>query len=124
MADHFVRAGRTASSTSLAELHQLCANDYTSAASRRAQDHRDDAHLIADPRCPAALPTDPTPCPGPIAVLVLDARNAGAKGCEHHAARLLAVLPGGRPVALPDAPEGAALRTFTASGDIRRGEGQ
>ncbi|WP_185932508.1 hypothetical protein [Streptomyces sp. WAC 01325] len=73
-------------------------------------------------RCPAALPGNTSPCDGPVAVLVLDAQNAGAEGCEHHAARLLARLDGGRPVALPDAPAGAALRVFTASGDIRRGE--
>lgn len=31
----------------LAELHRLCREDYASNAARRAQDHRDDAHLIA-----------------------------------------------------------------------------
>lgn len=74
--------------------------------------------MTAD-RCPAAHPDDPTPCTGPAAVTVLDADNAGADGCEHHAARLLASLDGGRVYALPDAPEGAALRVFTASADIR-----
>ncbi|WP_369248531.1 hypothetical protein [Streptomyces sp. R41] len=50
---------------------------------------------------------------------VLDAFNAGADGCEHHAARLLASLDGGRVYALPDAPAGAAIRTFTAADGIR-----
>jgi hypothetical protein len=31
----------------VAELHRLCREDYASNAARRAQDHRDDAHLIA-----------------------------------------------------------------------------
>jgi hypothetical protein len=31
----------------LAELHRLCRKDYASSADRRAQDHRDDAHLLA-----------------------------------------------------------------------------
>ncbi len=66
-------------------------------------------------RCPAALPTDHTPCAGPAAVTVLDADNAGADGCEHHAARLLAVLDRGHVFALPHAPAGAAHRVFKAS---------
>ncbi|MFH9735863.1 hypothetical protein [Streptomyces sp. NPDC017260] len=66
-------------------------------------------------RCGAALPTDPTPCTGRPVVTVLDSSNTGAHGCEHHAARLLAALDGGRPVALPDAPDGAALRVFRAA---------
>jgi hypothetical protein len=70
-------------------------------------------------RCPAAHPDDPTPCGGPIVVTVLDADNAGATGCEHHAARLLASLEGGRVYGLPDAPEGAAIRVFKAAGDLR-----
>ncbi|MGW2067192.1 hypothetical protein [Streptomyces sp. NPDC001635] len=72
-----------------------------------------------DRRCPAAHPDDPTPCIGPVAVTVLDAFNAGADGCEHHAARLLASLDGGRVYTLPDAPTGAAIRTFTAADGIR-----
>ncbi|MGW1027809.1 hypothetical protein ACWD4J_29660 [Streptomyces sp. NPDC002577] len=72
-----------------------------------------------DRRCPAAHPDDPTPCGGPVAVAVLDAFNAGADGCEHHAARLLASLDGGRVYALPDALAGAALRVFRAAGSIR-----
>ena len=31
----------------LAELHRQCREDYASSAARRAQTHRDDAHLIA-----------------------------------------------------------------------------
>ncbi|REE62152.1 hypothetical protein BX257_4765 [Streptomyces sp. 3212.3] len=41
----FVR--RTASTERLAELHRLCDEDYASNAARRAQNHRDDAFLIA-----------------------------------------------------------------------------
>lgn len=70
-------------------------------------------------RCPAAHHDDPTPCDGPAVVTVLDATNAGANGCEHHGARLLASLDGGRVYALPDAPEGAAIRVFKAA-DITR----
>jgi hypothetical protein len=51
--------------------------------------------------------------------MVLDRTNAGAKGCEHHGARLLASLEGGRVYALPDAPEGAAIRVFKAADSIR-----
>lgn len=74
---------------------------------------------IGGSRCPAAHPEDPTPCDGPVAVTVLDRENAGADGCEHHAARLLASLEGGRVYPLPDAPEGAAIRVFKAADDIR-----
>ncbi len=70
-------------------------------------------------RCPAAHPEDPTGCNGPVVVTVLDATNAGAKGCEHHAARLLASLDGGRVYPLPDAPEQAAIRVFKAADTIR-----
>lgn len=70
-------------------------------------------------RCPAAHAADPSPCPGPVAVTVLDRHNAGADGCEHHGARLLASLEGGRVYALPDAPEGAAIRVFKAAGNMR-----
>ncbi|MFE9440658.1 hypothetical protein ACFYO2_16915 [Streptomyces sp. NPDC006602] len=72
-----------------------------------------------DRRCPAAHPEDPTPCAGPVVVTVLDAHNAGADGCEHHAARLLASLDGGRVYALPDAPPGAAIRVFKAADGTR-----
>ncbi|MEU2300570.1 hypothetical protein ABZ584_24560 [Streptomyces antibioticus] len=70
-------------------------------------------------RCPAAHVEDPTGCNGPVAVTVLDAHNTGAKGCEHHGARLLASLDGGRVYALPDAPDGAAIRVFKAAASIR-----
>ncbi|MFJ1965270.1 hypothetical protein [Streptomyces massasporeus] len=72
-----------------------------------------------DRRCPAAHPEDPTPCVGPVAVRVLDAADAGADGCEHHGARMLASLDGARVHPLPDAPPGAAVRTFTAADGIR-----
>jgi hypothetical protein len=72
-----------------------------------------------DDRCPAAHPEDPTPCDGPAVVTVLDRQNAGADGCEHHAARLLASLDGGRVYGLPDAPAGAAIRVFKAADGIR-----
>ncbi|MEU5633505.1 hypothetical protein ACH47C_26795 [Streptomyces rishiriensis] len=71
------------------------------------------------PRCPAAHIEDPDPCRGPVVVTVLDASNAGASGCEHHGARLLASLDGGRVYALPDAPDGAAIRVFNAADTIR-----
>ncbi|WP_225886267.1 hypothetical protein [Streptomyces canus] len=50
---------------------------------------------------------------------VLDAHNAGADGCEHHGARMLASLDGGRVYALPDAPAGAAIRVFKAADGTR-----
>jgi hypothetical protein len=70
-------------------------------------------------RCPAAHPDDPTPCEGPPAVTVLDRHNHGANGCEHHGARLLASLEGGRVYPLPDAPDQAAIRVFKAADRIR-----
>ncbi|MFJ9620535.1 hypothetical protein [Streptomyces sp. NPDC101181] len=69
-------------------------------------------------RCPAAHPEDPSLCTGPVAVTVLDRTQAGADGCEHHAARLLASLDRGRVYALPDAPDGAALRTFKTAATL------
>ncbi|MFD3982665.1 hypothetical protein ACFWR6_29135 [Streptomyces griseus] len=63
-------------------------------------------------RCPAAHPEDATPCGGPVVVTVVDAENAGADGCEHHATRMLASINGSRPVAKPDAPAGVAVRIF------------
>jgi hypothetical protein len=69
-------------------------------------------------RCPAAHPADPTPCDGPTVVTVLDAHNAGADGCAHHAARLLASLEGGRVYGLPDAPEGAAIEVYSRAQHI------
>ncbi|WP_432134250.1 hypothetical protein [Streptomyces sp. bgisy154] len=70
-------------------------------------------------RCPAAHPEDVSPCSGSVVVTVLDATHAGVDGCEHHAARLLASLTGGRPVAKPDAPAGIALRVFRAAQHLR-----
>lgn len=70
-------------------------------------------------RCHAAHPQDPTPCTGPPAVTVLDTAGAGADGCEHHGARLLASLDGGSVHALPDAPQGAAIRVFKAADTTR-----
>lgn len=70
-------------------------------------------------RCPAAHDEDPTPCDGPPAVTVLDSSNAGADGCQHHGARLLASLDGGRVYGLPGAPEGSATRVFQAAAGIR-----
>lgn len=74
---------------------------------------------VSSGHCPAAHPDDPTPCGGLVAVTVLDAANAGADGCEHHGARLLASLDRGRVYALPDAPDGAAIRVFKAAAGIR-----
>lgn len=72
-----------------------------------------------DSRCAAAHPEDPTPCEGRRdAVLVLNRDNAGADGCEHHAARLLASLDGGRVVSGPASP-GAAIRVHKAADSIR-----
>lgn len=70
-------------------------------------------------RCPAAHPEDPTPCDGPAVVTVIDRQNSGAAGCEHHAVRLLASLDGGRVYALPDAPDGVAIRVFKAADTAR-----
>ncbi|WP_431985250.1 hypothetical protein [Streptomyces qinglanensis] len=69
--------------------------------------------------CPAAHPDDPTPCDGPLVVTVLDRQQAGADGCAHHGARLLASLDGGRVYALPDAPDGAAIEVFKVAGALR-----
>ncbi|QIY95847.1 hypothetical protein HEP87_19690 [Streptomyces sp. S1D4-11] len=77
------------------------------------------AEQQAAPRCPAAHPEDPTPCDGPAVVTILDAANAGANGCEHHGARLLASLTGGRVYALGTAPEASAIRVFKAAATIR-----
>lgn len=70
-------------------------------------------------RCPAAHPDDPTPCVGPIVVTVLDAHNAGADGCEHHGARLLASLDRGRVYGHRDASAGTAIKVFKAAQHIR-----
>ena len=53
----------------------------------------------------------------PLKVTVVDRPGAGLDGCKHHAARMLASLPGARAYALPEAPADAAARTFkTAAG--------
>ncbi|MFJ6611870.1 hypothetical protein ACIQPT_16515 [Streptomyces sp. NPDC091289] len=70
-------------------------------------------------QCPAAHPEDATPCGGPVVVTVIDAENAGADGCEHHAARMLASISGARPVAKPDAPAGAGVRVFRTAHHTR-----
>ncbi|WP_433396958.1 hypothetical protein [Streptomyces sp. CA-146814] len=70
-------------------------------------------------RCPAAHPEDSTPCEGPVVVTVVDAENAGADGCEHHAARMLASISGARPVPKPDAPAGVAVRIFRTAHHAR-----
>lgn len=85
----------------------------------RAIDAEPVTAMAKTPRCPAAHPEDPTPCGGPVVVTILDSENAGADGCEHHAARLLASLTSGRPVAKPDAPAGIALRIFRAAHHTR-----
>ncbi|WP_405525221.1 hypothetical protein OG426_19375 [Streptomyces canus] len=72
-----------------------------------------------DQRCPAAHIEDPTPCSGPPTVTVLDAHNAGADGCQHHGARLLASLEGGRVYGLPHATPGTAIAVFKAAASIR-----
>nr|WP_107908829.1 hypothetical protein [Streptomyces chartreusis] len=47
----------------------------------------------------AAHDDDPTPCTGPLdAVTVIDAEESEMTGCEHHGARVLACLDGGRAV--------------------------
>jgi hypothetical protein len=89
----------------------------------RALDAEPTAHPVTDEppalRCPAAHVEDLTPCTGPIVVTVLDATNAGADGCEHHGARLLASLEGGRVYPLPDAPDGAAIKVFEVAATTR-----
>lgn len=77
----------------------------------------DDDQAPAD-RCPAAHPLDTDPCDGPVSVAVVDREQAGTRGCERHAARILATLEGAHPYALEDAPEGAAQRVFLASADL------
>ncbi len=75
--------------------------------------------LQVERRCPAAHREDPTPCSGPVSVTILDETNEGADGCEHHGARLLASLDGGRVYALPDAPAGVAIRVFKTASATR-----
>ncbi len=106
------------------DVDQFIANAYDSLADNDVDDEP------STDRCPAAHPDDPTSCDGPPVVTILDAANAGANGCEHHGARLLASLTGGRVYALGTSPEGCAIRVFKAAATIRpfawteRGEGQ
>ncbi|WP_308072763.1 NUDIX hydrolase [Streptomyces bambusae] len=75
--------------------------------------------VATDPgRCPAAHPSDPSPCTGPAAVTVVDQHGTRAEGCEHHAARMLASLTGAHLHALPGAPDGATTRTATAAASL------
>ncbi|MFF7260683.1 hypothetical protein ACFZCL_10415 [Streptomyces sp. NPDC008159] len=74
---------------------------------------------VPEGRCPAAHPEDPTPCSGPPTVTILDTTNAGADGCQHHGARLLASLDGGRVYGLPHSTPGTAIRVFKAAAGIR-----
>ncbi|MEW2424860.1 hypothetical protein AB0911_30470 [Streptomyces nigra] len=71
-------------------------------------------------RCPAAIPSDASPCGGPVVVMVLGLGEAGVAGCEHHAVRLMTVAPGTYPVGLPHAPAGTATRLFRAVGEAGR----
>ncbi|QFZ73986.1 hypothetical protein GFH48_12680 [Streptomyces fagopyri] len=70
-------------------------------------------------RCPAAQADDPSPCDGPPIVTVYAPRGEGADGCGHHAAQLLAATNNTHPVALPDAPVGAASEVFKAAASLR-----
>uniref|UniRef100_A0AAU1I1Q7 Uncharacterized protein n=1 Tax=Streptomyces sp. NBC_00180 TaxID=2903632 RepID=A0AAU1I1Q7_9ACTN len=91
---------------------------YPTWQARIEQAAAEETQLLAE-RCPAAHPEDPDACSGPAVVTVLDATNVGAKGCEHHGARLLASLDGGRVCGLPDAPAGTAVRVFKAAATTR-----
>ncbi|MGW2490260.1 hypothetical protein ACWCV9_24030 [Streptomyces sp. NPDC001606] len=75
--------------------------------------------MVVTAGCAAAQPDDPTLCVGSFVVTVLDRSDTGADGCEHHAARLLASLEGGRVYPRPDAPPGAAIRVFKAADGLR-----
>ncbi|WTD02123.1 hypothetical protein OH717_05835 [Streptomyces albidoflavus] len=69
-------------------------------------------------RCAAAHQDDPTPCDRPPdAVSVLDSAEAGVHGCEHHGARLLASLEGGR--AVEGSSPAAGARVAMAADSIR-----
>ena len=69
-------------------------------------------------RCVAAHPEDLTNCIGAFdAVTIVDSRGTRAKGCEHHAARLLASLDQAR--VEPGSTPGGALRVFQAADTIR-----
>ncbi|MFF9787148.1 hypothetical protein [Streptomyces nigrescens] len=71
-----------------------------------------------DERCPAAHHDDPTPCVGDHdAVLIVDQDDTVTEGCEHHGARLLASLEGGR--VLQGSVPGASVRVHRAADGIR-----
>jgi hypothetical protein len=71
-----------------------------------------------DERCPAAHAEDPTSCTGPHhAVRIVDAQGTETWGCEHHAARLLASLDGGK--VFPGEVDGAATRVAAAADTTR-----
>lgn len=81
-------------------------------------DQQELAQDLRESRCPAAHPSDPSNCAGPVAVTVVDGTGAGADGCELHAARMLASLRGAQVYALPGATTGAAIRTFRTAGEL------
>jgi len=70
-------------------------------------------------RCPAAHPSDPSPCSGPIAVTVADSKGAGVDGCEHHAARMIASLREATVHAIPGADPESPTRTAEAASSLR-----
>ena len=72
--------------------------------------------LSLNGRCMAAHDDDSTPCKGPLdAVTVIDAEGSRMPGCEHHGARLLACLEGGRAVE-GSRPAAGARVTMAADG--------
>ncbi|MFE7113736.1 hypothetical protein ACFU98_47305 [Streptomyces sp. NPDC057575] len=69
-------------------------------------------------RCSAAHAEDPTPCAGPRdAVTILDGQGNAAASCEHHGARMLALIDGAR--VEPGAIVGAATRVLAVADTIR-----
>lgn len=67
--------------------------------------------------CPATHPSESGPaCPGPIVATVMDRNGVGARGCEHHAIRLMAALGHlSRCVPEPGAWPGTAIRLTLAA---------
>lgn len=84
-------------------------------APRRPTHHQEELVITTDTdRCAAAHLEDRTSCEGPRdAVTVLDPAGTAVAGCEHHGARLLASLEGGR--VEPGSVDGAAIRVFKAA---------
>lgn len=68
-----------------------------------------------DPTCNAHYSNDPNPCTGPAVVTVMFNQSQGSTACEQHAIDRLATMPDAWPIALPDAPPGAAIRIFQAA---------